>query len=55
MKTKMKKHGKDLSKSQNPALPIHGVMPHFYSVLSLFDGFLFGIDCGSSYICAWKN
>ena len=25
------------------------------NVLSLFDGFLFGIDCGFYYICAWKN
>ena len=24
-------------------------------VLSLFDGILFGIDCGIYYICAWKN
>ena len=25
------------------------------NVLSLFDGILFGIDCGISYICTWKN
>lgn len=24
-------------------------------VLSLFDGILFGINCGIYYICAWKN
>ena len=44
-----------IEQPQNPTLPIHGVMPRFSSVLSLFDGCLFGIDCGIYYICKWKN
>ena len=44
-----------IEQQQKTTLPIHGVMPRFSSVLSLFDGILFGIDCGISYICAWKN
>ena len=44
-----------LNNAETPPCFIHGVMPRFSSVLSLFDGILFGIDCGISYICAWKN
>ena len=31
-----------MNNSQSPTLPIHGVMPRFSSVLSLFDG----MSCG---------